>query len=531
MPGRLAVDFGTSNTVVAVWDEGAGEALTWRVPDYGEPAAGAGAEPVWLVPSLITYESQRIRWLGRQVAERQCLHAPGAFRWMKRYIANRSPLRRRVDGQEITPFQAGADFLSAVLTVAHTELGIGEDEVALTVPVEAYEHYQDWLGQAAEQAGIQRYRLIDEASAAAFGYGTATREGQVQLVFDFGGGTLDVAVVRLSAETGPGGRRGRVLGKAGAELGGTALDGWLFEHVLRVNGRADSDDTVRRLSHALLCDCERAKQTLSFQPRASIGVIDPDTGAVLGAALTREQFEALLDEHDALATIDRTVRRALNAARDSGYDESAVEAVLMIGGGSHIPCVQKLLQRMFGRERVHFARPFDAVACGAAAFVAGGDLCDHIQHDYAVRHVLPRTSEYGYQPLVAKGTPYPTTEPVRRLTIKATYEQQRQLGLAVFEVGESAHGDGATAALELVWDPSGAARLASPTADDLERRTYYWVNEHSPTFLTAEPPADKGEARFEVAFGIDANKRLLVTARDLRTGRLVLKDQPVVKLT
>jgi hypothetical protein len=69
------------------------------------------------------------------------------------------------------------------------------------------------------------------------------------------------------------------------------------------------------------------------------------------------------------------------------------------------------------------------------------------------------------------------------------------------------------------------------TADEEERRSHFWVNEHSPTFLPADPPARQGEARFEVEFGIDANKRLLVTARDLRTGRLTHRDYPVVKLT
>jgi hypothetical protein len=84
--------------------------------------------------------------------------------------------------------------------------------------------------------------------------------------------------------------------------------------------------------------------------------------------------------------------------------------------------------------------------------------------------------------------------------------------------------------LELVFDPGGAARVVSVTADEEDRRTSFWINEQTPTFLEADPPARQGEG-FEVEFGIDGNKRLLITARDLVTGRLTHRDYPVVKLT
>ena len=85
--------------------------------------------------------------------------------------------------------------------------------------------------------------------------------------------------------------------------------------------------------------------------------------------------------------------------------------------------------------------------------------------------------------------------------------------------------------MELVFDPSGAARLVEVEDDELDRRSHFWINEETPTFLDAEPPADQGEPCFGVEFGIDANKRLLVTANDLRTQKTVLKDYPVVKLS
>ena len=85
--------------------------------------------------------------------------------------------------------------------------------------------------------------------------------------------------------------------------------------------------------------------------------------------------------------------------------------------------------------------------------------------------------------------------------------------------------------VELVFDPSGAVRVTHLMPDEEDRRTFFWMNEHSPTFLLADPPAKQGEPRFAVELGIDGNKRLLITARDLQTGRVTHRDYPVIKLT
>ena len=158
------------------------------------------------------------------------------------------------------------------------------------------------------------------------------------------------------------------------------------------------------------------------------------------------------------------------------------------------------------------------------------DFYDHIQHDYAIRYVNREKGGYDYRKLVNRGTPYPTADSLDIFTVKATYEGQTQLGIAIFEMGER-HQKRSEQAMELVFDPSGAARLTSVTPDDEDRRTYFWMNEHNPTFLTADPPAKQGEARFEVEFNIDGNKRLLITTRDLKTGQATHRNYPVVKLT
>lgn len=530
MPGRLAIDFGTSNTVVALWDETLQQGVPLHIPAFGM-LHNQGSETISLIPSLIHYAPDNRTWIGSQVIQQGLRQSPRTMRWMKRYISHRSPNKVRFDGREITPYTAGQDFLTSVLVFAAQEVGFQDEEVAFSVPVEAFEHYENWLISVAENAGMPRFRLIDEPSAAALGYGAHIQPGNVYLLFDFGGGTMHAAVVLIESDDMAGsGRRCRVLGKAGRDIGGTTIDQWIFQDVLRQNYRVDSDEDVRRVSTALLVECERVKEALSFADQADLSVVNPETGAVLAADFTRSGFEELLDRHDLFTDINQTVRSAVNAATERGYDESTIQAVLMVGGSSQIPAVQRALRQIFGRERVMFNRPLDAVARGAAAFVAGVDFFDHIQHDYAIRYVNAEKGKYDYRTIVRRGTPYPTREPVARLSIKASYDDQKHLGIAIFELGEQRQRSNGQP-VELVFDPNGAARITPLTAHEQEKRSLFWMNEHNQTFLVADPPAKRGEARFEVEFLIDENKRLTITARDLKTGRLTHKDYPVVKLT
>ncbi|MEV6630389.1 Hsp70 family protein [Actinoplanes sp. NPDC051470] len=529
MAGRLGIDFGTSNTVIAAWDETTRSAKTLRIPGYGRPL-GHGDQQVPVIPSVIHYTDEDRQLLGAQVHAANLYHAHGTFRWMKRYIANRSPLRTAVNGRQISPFDAGRDFLATVLALAATEADAAGEEISLTAPVESFEHYEDWLGEVTEAAGVSRFRLIDEPSAAALGYGAHIQPGHVYLMFDFGGGTVQAAVVLIQEEAG--GRSCRVLGKAGDDIGGSTIDQWIFQELLARNGRADSDDDVRRISRALLVECERAKELLSDPARsgAEISVLDPASGAVTSMDLDRDGLEDLLDRHELFNRLDRVVRRALRAASTRGYDEDDVTAVLMVGGSSLIPSVRRTMERIFGRDRVFSDRPLDVVARGAAAYAAGTGFYDHIQHDYAVRWYDRTTGRYEFRTCVRAGTAYPSKEPVHTMTVRATQNGQQDLGIAIYELGERRR-TGSETETELVLDKGGAWRVAAVTPDDEDGRSRFWVNERAPTFLRADPPANAGQPRFRVEFSIDTNKRLLLTAHDLVGGRITHRDFPVVKLT
>jgi molecular chaperone DnaK len=524
----LGIDFGTSNTVVARWDEARGEGVPLAISGYSRGEVGDMATGA-LIPSLIHYASDGRRWMGAQVLAENLYDSPGTFRWMKRYISRRSPTAISVGGRKISHFEAGRDFLTAVLSSARA--GAPEEPITLAVPVEAYEHYEKWLADTVEAAGVSRFRLIDEASAAAFGHGVRLRPGDVFLVFDFGGGTLDIAIVQMDEDPEKtGSQRCRVVGKAGADLGGATIDSWIYEHIVAQLGKSESDEVIRQMSRALLVECERAKEVLSDHESAEVHVHGAASGAVLRGRLNRRDLEELFDRHDGFTIIDQTIRRAMNSAKERGFGDQDVRMVLLVGGSSLIPSVRKTVERIFGRQRVVSGRPLDAVARGAAAFAAGIDLLDHIQHDYAIRHVVAGQAAYEYRVIVPRGTPYPTDQPLVRITVKASYDGQTELGLAIFELGDRSGSSATAPALELVFDPQGAARLRRLSPADLEARHYFWMNEASPTFLHADPPAKRGEPRFEVEFGIDSNKRLLITARDLNTKAMVYRDHPVVRL-
>lgn len=524
MSGKLAVDFGTSNTLFALWDEQRKESLPLHIPDYGA-VSNQGTDQLSFIPSLIHYTEDNRRWIGQQVLERDLYQSRHTFRWMKRYINHRSPIHLDLHDRTITPSIAGLDFLSTLIAFAFEYIKDPDEEVGFSVPVESFEHYQNWLSQAAEKAGVRRYRFIDEPSAAALGYNTSIQPGHAYLIFDMGGGTMHASIVLV--EDSPqqrSGRRCRVLGKSGRDIGGATIDQWLFQKVLRDHNFKDYDPEIREISNLLLVNCERAKEELSFSTQTEFTIPSPN----LQIRVTRTEFEDLLDNNNLFSEINACIQSALASAKERGYDQDAIQSVLMVGGGSQIPSIQRGLRQIFGKERIQCSRPMDAVVRGTSAFIAGIDFFDHIQHDYAIRHVNPQSGQYEYRVVVTRGTTYPTPQPIAEFSIKATFDGQKQLGVMIFEIGQAQHAP--DQAIELIFDPSGAARLMQISPDQNEERSQFCMNEDHPTFLVADPPAIKGQSRFSIEFYIDANKRLTLTARDLQTGKLLFNQYPVVKL-
>jgi len=534
---RIGIDFGAANTVVARWDESLGRGQP--VPLDGVDLFREASEGVTqrVVPSMIAYSrSGGQRWVGAQVTSRPgLLTDPGVtvFQSVKSAVTGRAvDIARTVGERKITARAAATQFLGDVTALTALTVDAEGLEIVATAPVETFDAYRDWLvREVGDGLGAVRLRVVDEATAAAVGYLARMNPGEVFCVFDFGAGTLDISVVRVQepddARAGPG---VRTIAKSGLDLGGNHIDGILAEWAARQAGVPEGDAVgYNRVFRLLLASAEAAKVTLTSRDRAVVEAADPVTGARYQARISRPEFDRLLRDKDVLGRAGRGLRKALDDAAARGYPSGEISAVFMVGGSSLIPAVQDLLRMQFDPAIIHLDRPLEAVAAGAAAIAGGQELHDHIQHDYAIRHVAARTGSYEFETLVEAGTAYPTPEPVKSLTIKAIHPRQRRLGIAIYELAHATYRD-ASADLEIIFDADGGARAVAVTPQRRQEQAMLWLNEDSPTFLEADPPATAGSERFRLDFRIDAQKRLTVSAFDLKRKIWVLDRQPVVRL-
>ena len=140
------------------------------------------------------------------------------------------------------------------------------------------------------------------------------------------------------------------MGKAGRFIGGSTIDQWIFQDILRQNDCQDFDEPVRLLSNELLVACEQAKEKLSYTEHAEIQVVDPASARPYPAHFSREQFEEILDRHELYTEINRDRAVSHQYGARTRYNEENINAVLMVGGSSAIPSVQRTLRQIFGKE-------------------------------------------------------------------------------------------------------------------------------------------------------------------------------------
>ncbi len=515
----LGVDFGVSNTVVAVREGNPRRSRAIPLPGRSRNIrAGAGDEQVPVIPSLIHYSPDGHRWTGQEVMERGLPESPGTVSRMKHYISSRSSARIVLSGSTRSYREAGSDFLVEILSSLSGE-NPRRIETVFAVPPEADGHYREWILSAAGAIGMSHVRVVDEASAAALGYRLPLRPGEVFMLFGLGGGSLEVCVVRVEEDGA--GIRCRVLGSARDALGGMYMDRWiaagvgeLAEHQGTGTGSSLPD---------LLRSCRMAREDLTFLERTEIRA-----GEGPAYPFTRSCLEKILEGHGFFSRLHSTIQQALQTAGSRGYTEEDLAGVLMTGGCSLIPSIKAAVEERFGRSRTHSKYPLDAVARGASEFFPEDDNDFQLKHDYALRFWNSGKMNYEFRTIARRGQRCPSSRPVSRFLIRGTYEGQTQLGIPVYELPGAEQGN-QYRSRELVSDPEGGVRLVE-SRDESDQRAAFWVNERDPFFLTADPPTLPGESRFELSFSLDGNKQLLVSARDLKTGRIAVENRPVIRL-
>lgn len=529
-----AVDFGTSNTVITRWNSLTQQPETLSLPGL---SAQIGQNPP-LIPSLVYVEDASLGKVvaGQTVRDRglDLKTNPRFFRNFKRGIgANIQGFLPEIDGEIVTFEQVGQWFLTSViekLAIKGEQQGV--ESLVLTVPVDSFEAYRHWLGKVCQSLPVlHSVRMLDEPTAAALGYGVADR--QILLVIDFGGGTLDLSLVRLDSQaaqkplgfilkwgqkslaenSGQKAKIARVLAKAGQNLGGSDIDIWLVDDFATTQGIAPTALTTRL--------AERLKIQLSSAQQASEVYFNDETFESYELELDRDRFETILREHQFFELLDDSMTSLLRQAQRQGIEPSDIDAVLLVGGTVQIPAVQTWVQQYFDISKIRCERPFEAIAQGALQLSQGVELKDFLYHSYGIRYWDRRHNRHNWHSLINAGQSYPMSEPVE-LFLGASAENQPSIELIVGELGAE------TGGTEVYFDGD---RLVTRRLNGSNAVQPLNDREGARTIAQLTPPGSPGSDRIKLLFSVDAQRFLRITVEDLLTHQTLLENQPVVQLS
>jgi molecular chaperone DnaK (HSP70) len=439
-------------------------------------------------------------------------------------VAEYRPPARQLDNETYTAESISELFIKQLWQQV-SSMQLQPQRVVFTVPVGAFELYLDWFQDLAQRLGLPTVQMVDESTAAALGY-AVKRPGSVVLVVDFGGGTLDLSLIRTSASqiqnpksTIQNSLRAEVLAKSDAYIGGVDIDVWIVEHYLRQIG--SSREEVKEIGWQNLLEvAERLKIKLSTAEAAKESWFDDENFISHELQLSQADLTEVLEERQLLEQLRGALDEVLVIALSKGINKTNIEQVLLVGGSCQIPAVQQLIISYFGRQKVKLDKPFEAVAHGALALGQLVEVEDYLRHSYAIRLWEPYAKQYSYFSLFDKGVRYPCqrSEP---LTLQVAIQGQKEIRLDIGEVADVSQA-------EVTYDAQGRM-----TSSNLNQQTCFRSlsgTQNQVCVAHLEPPGETGVDRIEVNFEVNEQRVLLATVKDLLTGKVLVEKGAIAKL-